>query len=115
MELVRHFAKAYNTATASSDLGVPLVLAYNQLEKPHRATVAKVYEQIKADLDLAASLGIAEEEGKLRSEWVTADVLNMLYARYYLDTKNNEKAAEYAEKVINSEAEYVVSSNADYK
>lgn len=115
MELVRHFAKAYNAATASSDLGVPLVIAYNQLEKPHRATVAKVYEQIKADLDQAASLGIAEEKGKSRSELVTADVLNMLYARYYLDTKNNEKAAEYAEKVINSEAEYVVSSNADYK
>lgn len=113
MELVRHFAKAYNSTSASSDLGVPLVLAYNQLEKPHRATVAKVYEQIKADLDQAASLGIAEEEGKLRSEWVTADVLNMLYARYYLDTKNNEKAAEYAEKVINSAAGYVVSSNAD--
>ncbi len=29
---------------------------------------------------------------------ITVDVLNMLYARYYLDTKNNEKAAEYAEK-----------------
>lgn len=113
MELVRHFAKAYNTATASSDLGVPLVLAYNQLEKPHRATVAKVYEQIKADLDLAASYGIADKPGAKRSEWVTSDVLNMLYARYYLDTKNNEKAAEYAEKVINSAAEYVVSSNAD--
>lgn len=113
MELVRHFAKAYNTATASSDLGVPLVLAYNQLEKPHRATVAKVYEQIKADLDLAASYGIADKPGAKRSELVTSDVLNMLYARYYLDTKNNEKAAEYAEKVINSAAEYVVSSNAD--
>ena len=37
----------------------------------------------------------------------------MLYARYYLDTKNNEKAAEYAEKVINSQAEYAVSSTAE--
>ena len=106
MELVRHFAKAYNTTTASSDLGVPVIIAYDQTEKPHRATVAKVYEQIKADLDQAAAYGVANKSGAVRSEGVTADVLNMLYARYYLDTRNGAKAAEYAEKVINSAAGY---------
>lgn len=112
MELVRHFAKAYNPSTASTDLGVPLVLEYNQSEKPARATVAKVYEQIKNDLDSAAVSGLADEEGAVRSEWVTADVINMLYARYYLDTKNYEMAATYAEWVINSEAGYTLASTA---
>lgn len=112
MQLVRHFAKAYNTATASSDLGVPVVTAYDQTEKPHRATVAKVYEQIKADLDQAAAYGVADEDGAVRAEGVTADVLNMLYARYYLDTRDGAKAAEYAEKVINSKAGYQLASTA---
>lgn len=111
MELVRHYAKAYNASTASSDLGVPLVLEYNQSEKPARATVAKVYEQIKNDLDNATVLGIADMEGEVRSEWVTADVLNMLYARYYLDTKDYEHAAEYAEKVLASDAGYSLSAD----
>lgn len=111
MELVRHFAKAYDAKTASSDLGVPLVLEYNQNEKPARATVAQVYKQIKSDLDQAATLGLAEKPA-LRSEWFTVDALNMLYARYYLDTRNNEKAAEYAKKVMDSEAGYALSSTA---
>lgn len=100
MELVRHFAKAYNASTASTDLGVPLVLAYNQQEKPHRATVAKVYEQIKKDLDQASEYGISGVSGEVRSQYVTLDVLNMLYARYYLDIHEDQKAAEAAEEVI---------------
>lgn len=102
MELVRHFAKAYNATTANTDLGVPLVLAYNQEEKPHRATVAKVYEQIKADLDQAADNGVGSIDGEVRSQWVTQDVLNMLYARYYLDIHDGQKAAEHAKNVIES-------------
>ena len=34
MYLARHFGKAYNKATASTDLCVPLILAYNQDELP---------------------------------------------------------------------------------
>ena len=110
MELVRHFAKAYNPSTASTDLGVPLVLEYNQQDKPHRATVAAVYDQIKKDLDFAAENGLAQVAGEKRSEWLTVDALNMLYARYYLDTQNYEKAAESAEEVLASD--YELSSTA---
>src|ERR1700748_3109892 len=45
-QLVLRWAKAYNPATASADLGVPLVLVYDVSLKPARATVAAVYAQI---------------------------------------------------------------------
>lgn len=113
LQLVRHFAKAYNASSASSDLAVPLVLKYDQSAKPARATVKEVYDQIKADLDKAAELGIADEAGAIASEDVTSDVLNMMYARYYLDTKDYANAAVYSAKVINSSAGYTLSSTAE--
>lgn len=109
--LVRHFAKAYG-ASSTEDLGVPLVLAYNQEEKPARATVAKVYEAIKADLDVAAEK-LAGVPGEVGSKVPTIDAVNALYARYYLDVKENSKAAQYAKSVINSAAGYQLASTED--
>jgi hypothetical protein len=40
--LVQRFAKDYNPATASTDLGVPLVLTFDLFLKPARSTVAQV-------------------------------------------------------------------------
>lgn len=110
LQLVRHYAKAYDATSASSDLGVPIVLKYDLTEKPERATVAKVYEQIKSDLDNASTLGLASTPGAIASEVVTSDALNMMYARYFLDIKNYNEAANYALKVINSAAGYAISS-----
>jgi hypothetical protein len=108
LQLVRHFGKAYGN-TSSSDLAVPLVLKYNQEEKPSRATVADVYAQIKADLDIAASKlsGVA---GKIGSLTPTIDAVNALYARYYLDIKDYSNAATFAQKVISSAAGYKLAS-----
>lgn len=111
--LVRHFSKAYNASTAATDLGVPLVLKYDQNAKPARATVKAVYDQIKCDLDSAAALGMADAPGKIASADVTADALNMMYARYYIDTKDYANAAAASARVINSSAGYAVSSTAD--
>ncbi len=111
MQLVRHFAKAYNASTAASDLAVPLVLKYDQNAKPARATVKVVYDQIKADLD-SASKDLANVPGAVRSKAVTIDAVNMLYARYYLDTKDYDNAALFALKVINSKAGYKLSEDA---
>ena len=55
-ELVNLYGKQYNAATASSDLGVPLVLESNINNQYPRATVAEVYAQILKDLDLAIEL-----------------------------------------------------------
>jgi hypothetical protein len=63
-ELILRFAKAYNAASAATDLGVPLVLEYDLEARPARATVKQVYDQIlvdigKAKTNLAATPGVA--------------------------------------------------------
>lgn len=107
--LARHFAKAYNPSSADNDLCVPLVLKYDQLEKPARATNKAVYEQIKTDLDSAAVL-LAGVKGAVRAQKPTIDAVNALYARYYLDVQNYTEAAKAAESVINSAAGYALAS-----
>lgn len=111
LQLARHFGKAYSTATAATDLCVPLVLVYDQLEKPARATVAKVYEQIETDLKEAAKL-LAEVPGSVRAIRPTVDAVYALQARAYLDMKNYPEALAAARKVISSEAGYAIASTA---
>lgn len=109
--LARQFGKDYNPATAATDPCVPLVLEYNPNELPARATVQAVYDAIKADLDAAAAV-LGTVEGEVAADYVNVDVINAMYARYYLDTEDYTKAAEYAEKVINSTAGYTLSASA---
>lgn len=111
MHLARHFGKAYSPETASTDLCVPLVTVYDQSERPARATVAQVYGQIKSDLDSAAVL-LAGVPGEVRSQYPTIDAVNFMYARYYLDTRDYQRAAEYAAGVINT-GTYALSSTAE--
>lgn len=99
LNLARHFGKAYNASSAANDLCVPLVLVYDQSEKPARATVAEVYAQIKKDLDQAATL-LAGVKGAARAEKPTIDAVNALLARYYIDLGDYSNAATYAHKVI---------------
>lgn len=111
LQLVRHYAKAYNAATAGQELGVPLVLHFDLKAKPARATVAEVYNRIKVDLDSAA-LQLNKVAGEARAERPTVDALNMMYARYYLDIKDYTNAAKYAQKVIDTK-KYLLSATAD--
>ncbi len=117
LTLTRHYGNAYNPATAETDLSVPLVLVYDQLAKPARASVQAVYNQIIADLDEAEDL-LAEAAdagktltiggvktnlaGQARAAVPTVDAVRALKARYYLDVKDYEQAAVYAEDVIAS-------------
>lgn len=101
LRLARRFGDAYDDATAESALCVPLVLKYNQQERPERASVKAVYDQIKVDLDIAAEV-LAEDEGKAGAEYFTIDVVNAVYANYYLDTKQYAKAYSYAKGLIDS-------------
>lgn len=109
MNLARLFGKAYDPASADTDLCVPLVTVYDQSARPARATVAEVYAQIKEDLDSAAVL-LAKVPGEVRAEKPTIDAVNFMYARYYLDTKDYSKALSYAEKVLESEAGYALAN-----
>ncbi len=110
--LARHFGPDYDEDTAMDDLCVPIVLEFNIDERPERATVQEVYDQIEFDLDEAMDLLQGKVyEGVIRSIDVTIDAIRALYARYYLDTEAYEKAARMAESVINSEAGYTLSSS----
>lgn len=110
LTLARYFGKAYDSATAATDLCVPLVLAYDQQAKPARATVLQIYNQVKTDLDFATYY-LKDEAGEIGAQIPTIDAVNAVYARYYLDVANYDKAAEYADKVINSSAKYALASS----
>ncbi len=99
--LARTFGKAYDAATASTDLSVPLVLVYDQNARPARDTQENVYKQIKSDLDSAAVL-LAGEVGAVRASKPTIDAVTALYARYYLDVKDYDNAASCAQSLIAS-------------
>ena len=112
LRLVRLYAKAYAHSTPSSDLGVPLVLEYDQTARPARNTIQEVYDQIGKDLDSAAVL-LAGVKGEVRAQKPTIDAVNALYARYYLDIKDYAKAAAAAQAVITSAAGYKLSASAE--
>lgn len=112
LQLVRHYAKAYNASTAATELGVPVVLKYDQNEKPARKTVKEVYDQIKLDLDAAAA-DLATVKGSIASQKPTIDAVNALYARYYLDIADYKNAVIAAMNVIKSTAGYRLSSTAE--
>ena len=125
LTLARAFSADYDPATASTELSVPLILKYDQLEKPVRSTLEEVYKQIIADLDEAELL--LEEAGVNGPVALNADDLNLLgeanakaptldavkalKARYYLDTEDYAKAAEMAEDVIDSDAGYELANS----
>ena len=127
MQLARLFAKDYEPSTAATDLCVPLVLKYDQEEKPARATVQQVYDQIKKDLDAAntyftklttvtvelVNAGIVTSASnpyyqcyltlnntQPGSPYVNVNTVYALYARYYLDTHDYPMAAQYAKSLL---------------
>ena len=128
LALARAFSADYDPSTAATELSVPLILKYNQYVKPTRATLQEVYDQIIDDLDEAeALLEDAAENGDVtavngaevnlmgepRSEVPTVDAVKALKARYYLDIHEWEDAADYAEQVIESDAQYALAATAD--
>lgn len=111
LQLARKFGKAYNAATAGTDLCVPLVTVYDQNARPARTSVQAVYNQIKQDLDDAYEV-LQNVAGQNSSQEFTADAVNCIYANYYLDVKNYDLAYSYADKVI-SNAQYSLCATED--
>ena len=110
LHMIRLFGKAYGSSSAT-DLGLPLVLEYDQNARPARATVKEVYDQIKSDLDSAAVL-LAGVKGTAAANRPSIDFVNALYARYYIDVKDYANAASYAHKVIDTKT-YTLASTAE--
>ncbi len=105
-DLVRTYAQPYCFTDDASHLGVPVITTVQSpSDMPERETVAKVYEQIIADL-LEAEKIISPEykrEGvKDQAAVVSLQAIQALLSRVYLYMENWTEAAAYATKVIDS-------------
>lgn len=104
-DLVRTYAQPYSYTNDASHDGVPVVLHTDSDAKPARESVAKVYEQIVADLTEAESIidpsyvrsGVADAKSA-----VTIYAIQAFLSRVYLYMGQWQKAADYATKVIDS-------------
>ncbi|MDR0729720.1 MAG: RagB/SusD family nutrient uptake outer membrane protein [Prevotellaceae bacterium] len=99
--LILRYAKDYEPATAAEDLGVPLVLHYDVTERPARATVAEVYDQIFADI--AAAKVALTKAGEQNAKYLTKDCITALEAQVYLETHQYTLAAAAADRLISSD------------
>ncbi len=112
LTLARYFGKAYDPATAYTDLCVPLVLRFDLEAKPERATVQDVYDQILSDLlEAEYFFEMYGYQATMPGVYLpTIDAVRALMARYYIDVKDYDNAAIYARKVIESPVGYKLSS-----
>ncbi|MGS2765108.1 RagB/SusD family nutrient uptake outer membrane protein [Sinomicrobium sp. M5D2P9] len=95
-EMVNIYGRPYSQGT--SNPGVPLKLTADVNDLPDRNTVGEVYEQVVSDLLKAESLMNIEKT----NAYATKEAAQALLSRVYLYMEENEKAIEYADKVINS-------------
>ena len=104
-DLVRTYSQPYNFTADASHPGVPVVLHTDPKGQPARETVAKVYEQIVADLTEAEKIidpayvrtGVEDAKGV-----VTLEVIQAMLSRVYLYCEQWQNSADYAKKVIDS-------------
>ena len=97
--LVNIFGKAYDSQTASKDLGVPLVTEADITQVGlARATVARIYKMIEEDLLKALEMGLEDKaENTIRGS--KGAVLGML-AKTYFYMERYPDALIYADKAL---------------
>lgn len=97
-DLVRVFSRPYSHDSPETNLGVMIRDNTDVYALPPRATVKECYEFIEKDLLKAAELMTKSKSNKYASREVAWATL----ARLYLYMEQNDKAIEYANKVITS-------------
>lgn len=108
--LVRLFAKAYDSASASEELGIPYRLDYED-KAPRRNTVEEVYTNIVKDLDQA--LKLLPNNDYYDNDVFTLDFANGLMARVLLDMKDYAGVVEHTTRVIDNQA-YSLANGQDF-
>lgn len=98
-KLVHTFAKPFDPATASVDLGIPLKLNSDPNDFPPRASIQETYNRIIQDLLLAADLlpvtvSIASRPSQ-NAAWA-------LLSRIYLSMENYDQALAYSDKSLHT-------------
>lgn len=95
-EMVNVFGRPY--VQGRSNLGVPLKLTTDVNDLPDRNTVGEVYDQVVADLLKAETLMTINKS----NSYATKEAAQALLSRVYLYMEENQKAIDYADKVISS-------------
>lgn len=100
-DLVTKFCVAYDPATASETLGLPLQTVYNPTSDvtkyPGRSSLADTYQLIIDDLNKALDITTT---GRANSNYYTKDVVKALLARVQLNMKDWPNAMKNADEVI---------------
>ena len=102
-ELIKCFCKAYDPATAESELGVVLRSSYSKPEPVVRASLKKSYEFVLADLAKAEEL-LDEDYDSFDSPYFTKGAANAIHARVALYMQDWDNAVLYSTKLIESKA-----------
>jgi hypothetical protein len=97
--LAQLFAPVYDSATAGSDLGIPLRTSSGIDTLSARSTVRATYDQILSDLHDAESLLPGGLPGKILNRPVQA-CAQALLARVYLSMRNYTLAKAYADRAL---------------
>lgn len=111
-ELIKMYCKAYDPATAKSELGVVLVTSYSNAGKLTRASLKDSYQLVLDDLKVAEEcLALDEKDTQTlyNSTYFTIGAVNALYARVYLYMQDWNNAVKYSTNVIES-GKYLLSS-----
>jgi starch-binding outer membrane protein, SusD/RagB family len=96
-DLLRYYGEHWNM---SSTAGIPIIQTPQALkDQPSRATVLASYQFIISEMTKAA--GLMDQQIKDKA-FININTMNALLARIYLYRGDNEKAVEYATKVIAS-------------
>lgn len=107
-QLATLFCKAYDAATAETDLGLPLQLTYNPTsdasQYPGRASLKATFDQILSDLDNAASLvdpdKIVNASNQNAINYISQDLVSALKARIALYMKDYTTASSLSTALI---------------
>lgn len=98
-DLAQHFSQLYNPETASSDMGIPLLLTTDLNTAISRASVAETYDRILKDLEESVPLLPEQTENKYDPSTYAA---SSLLARIYLFLGDFEKAFFHANTCLNN-------------
>lgn len=115
--LLEKFSAAYDPSTASSALGVPIILKYeptsNDTKYPARSTMQECYDQINSDL--AEATRLITTAPKLANIYLTSDAVKAFKARVALYTQKWDDAINFATQVIDSGLYPLVSDLEDFE
>ena len=113
-QLILRYAKAYNPATAATDLGVPLILTYDISALPARANLKVCYDQILSDINSAKKL-LAATPGTNGANKFTIDAALALEARVRLYMQDYSEAYTVANLLIIGGKYPLYQTKANYK